>query len=68
MDEFGSAFRRVSELRGRKWMDPTAASLPCFQYRHPFARSPELSRCDQARGSGRNDDDVFYLRSSHAGL
>src|SRR6516165_2049655 len=68
MDEFGSAFRRVSELRGRKRMDPTAASLPCFQNRHPFGRPRELSRCDQARGSGTNDDDILCLRSSHAGL
>lgn len=68
MDEFGSAFRRVSELRGRKRMDPAAASLPCFQYRHRFARPPERARCHQARGSGPNDDDVLCLRSSHVGL
>src|SRR6516162_4620453 len=36
MDEFGTAFRRVSELRNRNRMDAAAASVARFEYRDPL--------------------------------
>jgi hypothetical protein len=61
MDEFGTAFRRVSELRNRNRMDAAAASIARFEYRDPLARPPELAGGHQTRGSGADDYDVFCL-------
>jgi hypothetical protein len=63
--EFGTALRRISELRSRKRMDAATASASRFQYRHPLARPPELAGCHQPCGSGSDDDDVFCPRSPH---
>jgi hypothetical protein len=48
-------------------MNAAAASAACFEYRHILAGTPELPRGHQARGSGADDDDVFWLPSGHAG-
>jgi hypothetical protein len=65
MHEFGPAFRRISELRRRKRMNPAAASVPCFQNCDLLARSPKLARRDQARSTRPNDDNVLRLPSRH---
>src|ERR1700731_2582390 len=39
MNEFGSAFGRVTELRSRKRMDSPAASVSRLQYAHLLARA-----------------------------
>src|SRR4030081_4005654 len=41
MDEFGTAFRRISELSSRKRMDAPAAPVSRFQYRPLPARPSE---------------------------
>ena len=65
MDEFGSAFRLVSEVGRRKRVDAASASVPCFQYCYLFAGSPKLACCGQARSTRSNDDDGSFLRTSH---
>ena len=57
MDEFGSAFRGVSEVAGRKWINAPAAPIPRFQERHPPARTCEFACCHQTSGA-RADDNV----------
>jgi hypothetical protein len=58
MDEFGTAFRRVSELRSRKRMDAPAASVSRFQYRDPLAGASELAHSHQACGTCTDDNDM----------
>src|SRR5260221_14764950 len=43
MDEFGSAFRRVSEVGRRKRMDAPATSVSRLQYGHSLARAGEFA-------------------------
>src|ERR1700676_1048888 len=66
VDEFGSAFRRVTELRSRKGKDTPAASVSRFQYGDLLARPPELAGGHQACGAGTDNDDVVWIRSGHA--
>jgi hypothetical protein len=61
MNEFGSAFRGISELAGRKRVNAPAAPLPCFQQRHPPARSCEFACCHQASRAGADDDNVLRI-------
>ena len=61
MDEFGSALRGVSEVAGRKWINAPAAPIPCFQERHPPARTCEFACCHQTSGARADDDDVVWL-------
>ncbi len=60
MDEFGSAFRGVSEVAGRKWINAPAAPIPRFQERHPPARTCEFACCHQTSGARADDDDVVW--------
>jgi hypothetical protein len=54
----------------RNWKRMNAAATPVagFKYRDLLAGAPELARRYQARSSGANDDDVFWLPPGHAGF
>src|SRR5258706_14665228 len=66
MDEFGTAFRRVSEFRSRKRMDTPAAPVSRFQHRHLPAGSSEFAGGHQACGACADYDDVVWMWSGHA--
>src|ERR1700722_6991340 len=51
VDEFGTAFRRISELGIRKRMDAPAASVTRLQYGHSLARAGEFAGGHQACGA-----------------
>jgi hypothetical protein len=55
MDEFGSALCGVSELGVRKWINAPAASISCFQERHPPSRTREFA-CSHQTSRPRADD------------
>jgi hypothetical protein len=63
MDEFGSAFRGVSEVAGRKWINAPPAPIARFQERHPPARTCEFSGGHQTSSTSADDDNV--VRSVH---
>jgi hypothetical protein len=58
MDEFGTAFRRISKLRFRKRTDAPAASVSRFQYCHSLAGAAKLAGGHQACGTRADDDDM----------
>jgi hypothetical protein len=68
MNEFCTTFRGVPELGGGKRMNAAATSVASFEYRHLLPGAPKLARSHQARATGADDDDVFWLPPGHAGV
>ncbi len=62
MDEFGTAFRRIAEIRTRQRQDAAAAAFTGFEDRHRAAGARQRARRHQARGSRADNHDVTRLR------
>jgi hypothetical protein len=61
MDEFGSALCGVSELGVWKRINAPAASISCFQQRHPPSRTCEFPCSHQTSRPRADDDNVLSI-------
>src|SRR5581483_4928769 len=64
VNEFGAAFRSVSELGSRKWENAAAAPVTRLDNADAPTRPRKLARRHQARGTRADNDDM--LGNGHA--